>query len=100
MPAALIAQVTIGILFAAVINLLIRAQEDGNEREWRIALAVQSVPGFLLMFIMLFMPCSPRWLENCGRHIEARNTLARIRSASPNSSAVIVEYKAIKDVSS
>ncbi|KAL3899091.1 MAG: hypothetical protein SGCHY_002287 [Lobulomycetales sp.] len=89
--------VTIGILFAAVINLLIRAQEDGNEREWRIALAVQSVPGFLLMFIMLFMPCSPRWLENCGRHIEARNTLARIRSASPNSSAVIVEYKAIKD---
>jgi SP family sugar:H+ symporter-like MFS transporter len=76
---------------------MIRNAENGNEREWRIALAVQSVPGFLLVFIMMFMPYSPRWLEDKGRFVESRNTLAKIRSASPNSSAILSEYQSIKD---
>ena len=52
--------ITIGILFAALINTLIRMSEKGNEREWRLSLGMQVIPGLILMVIMLFMPASPR----------------------------------------
>lgn len=49
------------------------------------------------MVIMFFMPYSPRWLEVKGRFDESIASLARIRSASPNSAAIVAEYQDIKD---
>ncbi|KAJ3397953.1 hypothetical protein HDU92_000054 [Lobulomyces angularis] len=97
--------ITIGILLAALVNLAIRnsqeqvnaTEKQGSEPEWRMSLGLQVVPGVILVFLMFFMPYSPRWLEDRKRHAEAVNALSKIRSADENSAAIQAEYKEIKE---
>ena len=47
---------------------------------WRFPLAFQLVPAVLLIFVILFLPESPRWLVKAGREEDATIILARLRS--------------------
>ncbi|KAJ3386576.1 hypothetical protein HDU92_002388 [Lobulomyces angularis] len=89
--------ITIGIFFAAVINVCIRAMQNGSELEWRLSLGMQVIPGVVLTVITFFVPYSPRWLEDHGRHEESISTLAVIRSSKVTSPAIIAEYTEIKE---
>jgi sugar porter (SP) family MFS transporter len=87
--------ITIGIVIANVVNAIITSQLQGQEMEWRLALAMQCVPAVILSFLMLFMPMSPRWLATRDRNEEALATVARLRSSSVTSQIVQQEYKEI-----
>ena len=67
--------ITIGILlaFVAGIPLGYLAADHG----WRVAFGVGSLLGAALVFGMMVMPSSPRWLVTQGRLDEAKGVLAR-----------------------
>jgi len=67
-----------------------------HEAAWRIPLALQLVPAFILGAGILFMPFSPRWLVNQGRNDEALQVLSRARNLPPDDDLVQIEFLEIK----
>jgi MFS transporter, SP family, sugar:H+ symporter len=78
-----------GILVAYIVNLALAA--SGGWR-WMLGLAV--VPALVMLFGMLFMPETPRWLVSKDREPEAREILRRSRDEA----AVEKEIHDIKSV--
>lgn len=58
-------------------------------------MAFQCVPALILVGIMFFMPCSPRWLATKGRDAEALQIIATIRCETINDEGTILEYRHI-----
>ena len=69
-----------GQLAAFIINAIIGNLWGENNGVWRIMLAVAAVPAICLMFGMLRVPESPRWLIAQGRSEDAYQVLKTIRS--------------------
>jgi MFS transporter, SP family, major inositol transporter len=63
-----------------VINAIIGNVWGEHEGVWRIMLAVAALPALALIFGMLRVPESPRWLISKGRNDEAVAVLRTIRS--------------------
>ncbi|MFW0792258.1 sugar porter family MFS transporter [Gordonia sp. CPCC 205515] len=72
--------IVIGQLAAFIINAIIGNVWGEHEGVWRYMLAVAVIPALCLMFGMLRVPESPRWLITQGRNDEAREVLSTIRS--------------------
>jgi sugar porter (SP) family MFS transporter len=66
--------ITAGILLAYLVNAAFA--DDG---EWRAVFALACAPATLLLFGMLLLPESPRWLVSRGRVEEARHVLHEVR---------------------
>ena len=66
--------VTVGILASYVVDGML-----APTRAWRTMLGVAVIPGAALVFGMLPMPESPRWLMKHGRAAEAGAALRRVR---------------------
>ncbi|HWV83851.1 MAG TPA: sugar porter family MFS transporter [Capillimicrobium sp.] len=66
--------ITAGILVAYLVNAAFA--DDG---EWRAVFALACAPATLLLFGMLVLPESPRWLFAAGREEEARTVLETLR---------------------
>ncbi|EEB9694652.1 sugar porter family MFS transporter [Salmonella enterica subsp. enterica] len=49
---------------------------------WRAMLGVLALPAVLLIILVVFLPNSPRWLAQKGRHIEAEEVLRMLRDTS------------------
>ena len=64
----------VGILCAAIVGYAL--QDIWN---WRVMIGVAVVPSLMLLFGMMRLPSSPRWLVEQGRLIEARHALSRVR---------------------
>jgi len=82
--------ITIGIFIANLVNLAIYVTLT-DQREWRTALGIQTLPGFLLLCSMFLLPFSPRWLLMQNREDEALNVIAKVNDGS-------VDDQAIRDV--
>ena len=67
--------IVLGILCSYFVNALL---VDSGDNNWRYMLAAESVPAFLLLLGLLFVPESPRWLVTHGRDDEALNILDRV----------------------
>jgi sugar porter (SP) family MFS transporter len=91
--------ITIGILIASIVNTIIIKNLGGkyNAIEWRLALGMQCVPAVVLVFLVVFMPMSPRWLASKSRDTECLSALAKLRASNQNDSAVQHEYHEIID---
>jgi major inositol transporter-like SP family MFS transporter len=72
--------IVVGQLAAFVINAIIGNVWGEHEGVWRIMLAVAALPALTLIFGMLRVPESPRWLISKGRNDEAVAVLRTIRS--------------------
>ncbi|KAK1146762.1 hypothetical protein N8T08_002523 [Aspergillus melleus] len=68
-----------------------------NEFSWRFPLAVQNVPGLVLISGIWFLHESPRWLMEQDRHEEARKVLESLRSGL-NPERIDLEFREIRDV--
>ncbi|KAI9342107.1 hypothetical protein DFJ73DRAFT_607019, partial [Zopfochytrium polystomum] len=63
---------------------------------WRLAFALQVIPGATLLVLMLPMPRSPRWLAEKGFHSEGQHVIARLRGfEDEDNDEVIIEYRSI-----
>ena len=63
---------------------------------WRLPLALQLIPAWILFFGMFFLPFSPRWLMMKHRDDDAIASLSRLRRLSPEDPLLKAEYLEIK----
>lgn len=59
---------------------------------WRVPSALQGLPSVIQIFLVLFVPESPRWLVSKGREAEALHTLAYYH-ADGNEQDPLVQYE-------
>lgn len=64
--------------------------------QWRLPIILQTVPGVLFVFFMLFQPESPRWLVEKERYEDAAKSLAYIERTDPASPAVQLTISEIR----
>ncbi|KAJ3101020.1 hypothetical protein HDU97_001720 [Phlyctochytrium planicorne] len=89
--------ITFGIFLANCINAAIYVSQDKNSSTiWRLALGMQVLPAAFLVIAVFFIPLSPRWLAEKGRHEEAQAVIAKLRSKDVNDSEVVAEYDGIR----
>lgn len=69
--------VTLGIVLAFLSDTAF--SYSGN---WRAMLGVLALPAVILIILVVFLPNSPRWLAEKGRHIEAEEVLRMLRDTS------------------
>lgn len=67
--------IVIGILIAFFSNYLLVGAGADN---WRWMLSVMGLPALLFFFSLLFVPESPRWMVQKGKHDKAFKVLSRI----------------------
>ena len=63
---------------------------------WRVPLALQLIPAWILFFGMFFLPFSPRWLMMKHRDEECVSALSRLRRLAPEDPLLRAEYLEIK----
>ena len=69
--------VTLGIVLAFLSDTYF--SYSGN---WRAMLGVLALPALVLIVLVIFLPNSPRWLAEKGRHVEAEEVLRMLRDTS------------------
>ncbi|KAJ3007716.1 UNVERIFIED_CONTAM: Plasma membrane low glucose sensor [Siphonaria sp. JEL0065] len=93
--------ITIGILVAAIVNTVVIEVSGGVAAgaawPWRVCMGIQAIPAVILVLLVSFIPYSPRWLAEKGRHEEGLAVIAKLRGLNGTDSAAIEEYKAIRD---
>jgi sugar porter (SP) family MFS transporter len=67
--------ITLGILLAYVADFGL----SGFSNNWRWMFGFEALPGIILAIAMVFVPHTPRWLVQRGRHEEAAAVLERTR---------------------
>lgn len=68
--------ITFGILVASIIDQALVDKPNG----WRQVIWIMCAPAAILIFGLLFMPRSPRWLMSKGRQEEAIKVLKSVRA--------------------
>ncbi|TVY51676.1 MFS glucose transporter mfs1 [Lachnellula cervina] len=63
---------------------------------WRVPLALQLIPAWILFFGMFFLPFSPRWLMMKHRDDECIDSLSKLRRLEPDNALLRAEYLEIK----
>lgn len=63
---------------------------------WRVPLALQLIPAWILFFGMFFLPFSPRWLMMKHKDDECIASLSRLRRLTPEDPLLRAEYLEIK----
>lgn len=71
--------ITIGVLVSYLSDLFFA--DEGDVTCWRPMFYVGVIPACILLFGMIFMPETPRWLMSKGREEESRRILNRIEEA-------------------
>ncbi|KAI8251372.1 Quinate permease [Colletotrichum sp. SAR11_239] len=64
--------------------------------QWQMPMAVQALPGVILLIGLLFMPESPRWLLNHGNVEKAQSVLETLRSLPRDHPFVRQEFDQIQ----
>ncbi|CAE7379274.1 ecdD [Symbiodinium natans] len=85
--------ITAGIFIAALLDEFLVEKENG----WRMAIALQAIPAFVILLTMPFLPRSPRWLVQQDRLTEARAALTLLRgaqAAEQELQEIVEEFKA------
>lgn len=85
----------IGSTFAYWLDYGVSLHVPEGTSQWRIPLAIQLIPGGLMLIGLFFLKESPRWLMKQGRQEEALDSLAYIRNQPADSESVQKEYAEI-----
>jgi len=88
--------IVLGILASYISNYLLSQLGDYS---WRLMLAIQVVPSAFLIFMLRFIPESPRWLIMNKRNMrQAVTTLKTINPASFNEDLLAIKQSTEKEV--
>ena len=69
--------ITLGILLSYIVDAIF-----ADSHAWRWMLGLGIAPAFVLLFGMIFLPYSPRWLMSRGREADALKALNKIYGKS------------------
>jgi sugar porter (SP) family MFS transporter len=86
----------VGVTIAYWINYGVALHIPVSTKQWRIPVAIQIIPGALLLIGLFFLRESPRWLMKQGRHSEATSCLAYMRCEPVDSPLVLHEVAEIR----
>lgn len=86
----------IGTTFAYWLDYGVALRIPTSTKQWRIPVAVQIIPGGLMLIGLFFLNESPRWLMKQDRYEEALRALAYIRNEPQDSEVVQIEMAEIK----
>lgn len=86
----------IGSTFAYWLDYGVSLHIPVSTRQWRIPVAIQIIPGGVMLIGLLFLKESPRWLMKQGRHAEAAKSLAHIRCETVDSPEVMKELAEVR----
>lgn len=86
----------IGSTFAYWLDYGVSLRIAPGTMQWRVPVAIQLIPGGLMLIGLFFLTESPRWLMKQGRHEDALHSLAYIRNEPDDSEAVQVEIAEIR----
>ncbi|KAG9232416.1 MFS sugar transporter-like protein [Amylocarpus encephaloides] len=86
--------ITIGLLFAAVVNIF--TEKLNGPEAFRIPLAIQFIWAALLLLGLLLLPETPRYLIKRGQHGAAASSLSRLRRLDITHPALIEELAEIE----
>mmetsp|Transcript_12517 Transcript_12517/g.22334 ORF Transcript_12517/g.22334 Transcript_12517/m.22334 type:complete len:508 (+) Transcript_12517:211-1734(+) len=80
--------IVLGYLSAYAVNAAI-----AGDWKWRVMLGIGMVPPAVILFLLVLLPESPRWLASQGRSEEARSVLNRVMpdEATANQALVAIE---------
>lgn len=86
----------IGSTFAYWLDYGVALRIAPGTTQWRVPVAIQLIPGGLMLIGLFFLKESPRWLVKAGRHEEALKSLVYIRNVPQDDEAVQQEFAEIK----
>ncbi|KAF9477693.1 general substrate transporter [Pholiota conissans] len=74
------------------------SQNIQSDISWRLPLVLQCVPSVFVLFVVFFLPETPRWLLANGREEEAKAFLVRFHGNNdPHNPLVLAEWKEMKE---
>ncbi|KAI9008892.1 general substrate transporter [Phycomyces nitens] len=77
-------------------NYAVKRLVDSNDNSlWRIPLIIQTAPGLIMLFGMMCLFETPRWLAAHGRTDESLEVLAKVRGLPQDHKEVVEELKAL-----
>lgn len=68
---------------------------DHDDRQWRVAMGIQLIPGVLMCLMIPFVPETPRYLINFGKDAQGLKNLTKLRKLPEDHSYVQTEYQEI-----
>jgi sugar porter (SP) family MFS transporter len=86
----------VGVTLAYWLNYGVALHIPVSTKQWRIPVAIQLIPGGLLLIGLFFLRESPRWLMKRGRYDEATACLAYMRREDPASEVIVREIAEIR----
>lgn len=86
----------IGSTFAYWLGYGVSLRIPPSTKQWRVPVAVQLIPGGLMLIGLFFLKESARWLMKADRYEEALRSLSHIRNEHPDSEVVQKEMAEIR----
>ncbi|KAH8922325.1 quinate permease-like protein [Atractiella rhizophila] len=87
----------IGGLLGFWINYAVSTTMSPSKTQWTIPIAIQIIPGGLVVILGVFLVESPRWLRSKGRIEQAERTLSTIRNLPQDHIYLVEENAALDD---
>jgi len=86
----------IGSTFAYWLDYGVALRIPVSTKQWRVPVAIQIIPGGLMLIGLCFLKESPRWLAKNGRHQQATESLAWSRCSHSTDPEVLEEMAEIR----
>lgn len=86
----------IGSTFAYWLDYGVSLRIPVSTKQWRVPVAIQLIPGGMMLIGLFFLKESPRWLMKQGRHEEAARSLAYIRCETIDHPDIVKELAEIR----
>jgi sugar porter (SP) family MFS transporter len=86
----------IGSTFAYWLDYGVSLHIPVSTKQWRVPVAIQLIPGGIMLIGLCFLKESPRWLMKKGRQTEAADSLAFIRCEAVDHPDVVRELAEIR----
>lgn len=86
----------LGSTFAYWLDYGVSLHIPTSTKQWRVPVAIQIIPGGVMLVGLFFLKESPRWLTRKGRHEEALSSLSYIRNTEANDPEVIHELAEVR----
>ncbi|KAK3621012.1 hypothetical protein LTR56_023055 [Elasticomyces elasticus] len=85
-----------GSTFVYWLNYGVSLHIPTSTKQWRVPVAIQMIPGGLMLIGLFFLKESPRWLTKKGKHHQAAAALAYVRCETIDHPDVIQELAEIR----